>query len=192
LEDEKYFEFLSNVLTTQKFDLNDIFSEIMNCVNQGSLIWIMGNGGSASTAEHFETDLLFLRKDRNFPKVRAFSLTTNSSVISAIANDINFESVFSRQLERKAVEGDICIIISASGNSPNLIRAARFAKEKGIKTIGLLGFDGGLLNDLVDYRIIVKTDIGKYGPVEDLHLSICHAIAAKIGGELQSRFDNKL
>lgn len=192
MEDEKYFEFLSNVLTTQKFDLNDIFSEIMNCVNQGSLIWIMGNGGSASTAEHFETDLLFLRKDRNFPKVRAFSLTTNSSVISAIANDINFESVFSRQLERKAVEGDICIIISASGNSPNLIRAARFAKEKGIKTIGLLGFDGGLLNDLVDYRIIVKTDIGKYGPVEDLHLSICHAIAAKIGGELQSRFDNKL
>jgi len=192
LEEEKYFEFLSNVLTTQKFDLNGIFSEIMNCVNQGSLIWIMGNGGSASTAEHFETDLLFLRKDRNFPKVRAFSLTTNSSVISAIANDINFESVFSRQLERKAVEGDICIIISASGNSPNLIRAARFAKEKGIKTIGLLGFDGGLLNDLVDYRIIVKTDIGKYGPVEDLHLSICHAIAAKIGGELQSRFDNKL
>lgn len=192
MEEEKYFEFLSNVLTTQKFDLNGIFSEIMNCVNQGSLIWIMGNGGSASTAEHFETDLLFLRKDRNFPKVRAFSLTTNSSVISAIANDINFESVFSRQLERKAVEGDICIIISASGNSPNLIRAARFAKEKGIKTIGLLGFDGGLLNDLVDYRIIVKTDIGKYGPVEDLHLSICHAIAAKIGGELQSRFDNKL
>lgn len=191
MKDEKYFEFLSNVLITQKFDLNGIFSEIMNCVNQGSLIWIMGNGGSASTAEHFETDLLFLRKDRNFPKVRAFSLTTNSSAISAIANDINFESVFSRQLERKAVEGDICIIISASGSSPNLIRAARFAKEKGIKTIGLLGFDGGLLNNLVDYRIIVKTEIGKYGPVEDLHLSICHAIAAKIGGELQLRLDNK-
>ena len=191
MEDEKYFEFLSNVLVTQKFDLNGIFSEIMNCVNQGSLIWIMGNGGSASTAEHFETDLLFLRKDRNFPKVRAFSLTTNSSAISAIANDINFESIFSRQLERKAVEGDICIIISASGSSPNLIRAARFAKEKGIKTIGLLGFDGGLLNNLVDHRIIVKTEIGKYGPVEDLHLSICHAIAAKIGRELQLRLDNK-
>lgn len=191
MEDEKYFEFLSNLLITQKFDLNGIFSEIMNCVDKGNLIWIMGNGGSASTAEHFETDLLFLRKDRNFPKVRAFSLTTNSSAISAIANDINFESVFSRQLERKAVDGDICIIISASGSSPNLISAARFAREIGIKTIGLLGFDGGLLNNLVDHRIIVKTEIGKYGPVEDLHLSICHAIAAKIGRELQLRLDNK-
>jgi D-sedoheptulose 7-phosphate isomerase len=191
LEDEKYFDFLSHILVTQKFNLDGIFSEIMNCIDKGRLIWIMGNGGSASTAEHFETDLLFLRKDKDFPKVRAFSLTTNSSAISAIANDINFESIFSRQLERKAIGGDICIIISASGSSPNLISAARFAKEIGIKTIGLLGFDGGVLNEIVDHRLIVRTEIGKYGPVEDLHLSVCHAISAKIGRELQLRLDDK-
>jgi len=104
-------------------------------------------------------------------------LTSNSPLITAIANDIGFENIFSHQLQRKATNGDLCVVISASGNSLNLTRAMGVAKQIGLKSIGLLGFDGGMLASQVDFPIIVETEIGKYGPVEDVHLAICHAIS---------------
>jgi D-sedoheptulose 7-phosphate isomerase len=140
----------------------------------------LGNGGSASTAEHFETDLSFVRYDRKSLKINAAALTSNSALISAISNDIGFDKVFSHQLQRKASNGDVCIVISASGNSANLINGVKVAKQMGLKSIGILGFDGGELANQVDFSIVVKTEIGKYGPVEDAHLAICHAISREV------------
>ena len=140
----------------------------------------MGNGGSASTAEHFETDLSYIKKESGFAKIKAFAITSNSSLITAIANDIGFDKVFSHQLNRKAAKGDICFIISASGNSENLICAINAAKALGLETLAILGFDGGKIMDLADHAILIRSEIGQYGPVEDLHLAICHALAAKI------------
>lgn len=88
--------------------------------------------------------------------------------------------MFSHQLQRKAIKGDLCIVISASGNSLNLINCVKVAKQMGLKSIGLLGFDGGELSSQVDFSIITKTEIGKYGPVEDVHLAICHAISENL------------
>ena len=146
----------------------------------------MGNGGSASTAEHFETDLSFIRKGTSFPKIKVSALTSNSSLISAIANDIGYENVFLHQLFRMAERGDLCIFISASGNSENLLKAADAAKQIGLRTFGLLGFNGGKLEQSLDNSIIVKTEIGRYGPVEDVHLAICHAISEIVGEKLSS------
>ena len=179
---ENYFTFLSSLLDKDKIrlNINEATDVILDCISNENSIWIIGNGGSASTAEHFETDLSFVRHQINALKIRASALTSNSALITAIANDIGFENIFSHQLLRKAIKGDLCIVISASGKSSNLIKAVKIAKQIGLRTIGLLGFDGGELAKQVDFSIIVETEIGKYGPVEDVHLAICHAISENL------------
>ena len=181
-----YFDFLGDLRSIPESDLNSAAASILECIADQNSIWIMGNGGSASTAEHFETDLSFIRMGNSLPKTNVSALTGNSSLISAIANDIGYENVFSHQLFRKAKHGDLCILISASGNSENLIKAASAAKEIGLHTFGLLGFDGGKLAQILESSIIVRTEIGKYGPVEDMHLAICHAISEIVGKKIAS------
>tara|TARA_B100000029_G_C16812536_1_gene681003 strand:- start:179 stop:529 length:351 start_codon:yes stop_codon:yes gene_type:complete len=105
------------------------------------------------------------------------SLTDNNGVMTAISNDVGYESLFENQLKIHYQTGDCLIVISASGNSENLIRAVRWVnKNKGI-TMGLLGFDGGKLLNLCDTSILVNTKSGEYGPVEDIHLVINHILA---------------
>ena len=177
-----YFTILESLLREEELTLNvkRATQIILDCISNKNSIWILGNGGSASTAEHFETDLSFVRYDKKPLKINASALTSNSSLITAISNDIGFEKIFSHQLQRKASKGDLCIVISASGNSLNLINGVKVAKLMGLTSIGLLGFDGGELAGQVDFSIIVKTEIGKYGPVEDAHLAICHAISQEL------------
>ena len=181
-----YFDYLGDLLSISESDLTSAAASILERIGNQNSIWIMGNGGSAGTAEHFETDLSFIRKGNSFTKTKVSSLTANSSLISAIANDIGYENVFSHQLFRRAEPGDLCILISASGNSENLLKAASAAKEIGLHTLGLLGFDGGKLGQILDTSIIVRTEIGKYGPVEDIHLAICHALSEIVGQKLVS------
>ena len=109
-----YFQNLQSFINKNNTDVTFFANEIVAKINSGSSIWIMGNGGSASTAEHFETDLSYIKKESGFAKIKAFAITSNSSLITAIANDIGFDKVFSHQLNRKAAKGDICFIISAS------------------------------------------------------------------------------
>ena len=184
---ENYFTFLESLLREEELTLNvkKATQIIFDCISNKNSIWILGNGGSASTAEHFETDLSFVRYDKTL-KINASALTSNSSLITAISNDIGFEKIFSHQLQRKASKGDLCIVISASGNSLNLINGVKVAKLMGLTSIGLLGFDGGELAGQVDFSIIVKTEVGKYGPVEDAHLAICHAISQELLNHLNT------
>lgn len=186
MDSHPYFDYLAGLLSISKNDLHSAAESIFECIINKNSIWIIGNGGSASTAEHFETDLSFVRKGNSFPKTKVSALTANSSLITAIANDIGYENIFSHQLFRRAEPKDLCIIISASGNSENLVIAARAAEEIGLHTLGILGFDGGKLAQIFDFSIIVKTEIGKYGPVEDIHLAICHALAEIVGQKLVS------
>jgi D-sedoheptulose 7-phosphate isomerase len=183
-----YFTILDSLLREEELTLNvkKATQIIFDCISNKNSIWILGNGGSASTAEHFETDLSFVRYDKKTLKINASALTSNSSLITAISNDIGFEKIFSHQLQRKASKGDLCIVISASGNSLNLINGVKVAKLMGLTSIGLLGFDGGELAGQVDFSIIVKTEIGKYGPVEDAHLAICHAISQELLNHLNA------
>jgi len=188
LSKENYFTFLQSLLGKEELNLSikKASQIIFDCISNKNSIWILGNGGSASTAEHFETDLCFVRYEKKGLKINASALTGNSALITAISNDIGFERVFSHQLERKASRGDLCVVISASGNSLNLINAVKVAKQMELKSIGLLGFDGGELASQVDFSIVVKTETGKYGPVEDIHLAICHAISQNLLTSLES------
>jgi D-sedoheptulose 7-phosphate isomerase len=186
MDTSDYFQNLSKIFKVDRKQISYVSGLILECTTNNNTMWIFGNGGSASTAEHFETDLSFVRHDIGDLKIKAFALTCNSALITAIGNDIGFENIFSHQLIRKATKGDLCMVISASGNSLNLIKAVDVAKQMGLKTIGLLGFDGGELAGQVDFSIIVKTEIGKYGPVEDAHLAICHAISQELLNHLNT------
>lgn len=150
------------------------------CIQKGGSIWIIGNGGSASTADHFEVDLSFVRLKNVNQEIRAKSLCSNSSLITAIGNDLGFEYVFSHQILRQAQAGDVCFAISASGNSTNLIQAFEVCEKKAVKKIALLGFDGGRLLSMSDVAVLIPTCDGMYGPVEDVHLSVCHYLASRL------------
>ena len=150
-------------------------------------IWVIGNGGSASTAEHFEIDMMFIKQVTVEKKVKVTALTSNSAVITAIANDKGYEYIFSTQLERKAQKDDLCIMISASGNSKNLLEASKYCTNNGIQTLAILGFDGGELLKLCDLTLHFKTGYGEYGVVEDVHLSVCHQISQSVLAELNTK-----
>ena len=108
---------------------------------------------------------------------RAFSLTDNVALMTAIANDNGYHNLFVNQLRIYYRSGDLLIAISASGNSPNIIAAAEWVKQRSGKVLGLLGFDGGRLKDMCDVAIHVETPKGEFGPVEDIHLIMDHLIA---------------
>jgi D-sedoheptulose 7-phosphate isomerase len=143
----------------------------------GATVYIAGNGGSAATATHFANDLGKAAKRSGRTPFRVMSLTDNSSWLTALANDEGYERVFTGQLENFARPGDVLILISASGNSTNLVRAAEFARAGGLVTVGLLGFDGGLLKGLVDEILWVETEPGAYGPVETAHVLLCDIVS---------------
>ena len=142
----------------------------------GGTVYIAGNGGSASTASHFATDIGIGSLNRANP-VRSVSLCDNTAAITAIANDMDYSSIFAQQLKLLGKQGDLLIVISASGNSDNLIKAVEVASELGMESHSLTGFDGGKLKQLTLGRNIhVETPKGAYGLVEDAHLAICHVI----------------
>jgi D-sedoheptulose 7-phosphate isomerase len=141
---------------------------------EGRQIFIMGNGGSAATASHFACDLGKGTIEVGKPRFRVISLTDNMSVFSALANDWGYERVFVEQLDSLAKPGDVAIGISGSGNSPNVLLAMDLARERGLTTIGLTGFDGGLLKSKVEVCVLV--DCQNMEQIEDVHLVLEHLI----------------
>jgi D-sedoheptulose 7-phosphate isomerase len=144
----------------------------------GSLVFIAGNGGSAATASHWVNDLGKATRRSGRASFRVIGLADNIPWFSALANDEGYDRVFAGQLENLARPRDVLMVISASGNSPNLVRAVDYARESAIVTIGLLGFDGGRLLSRVDEAVWIPTPIGAYGPVESLHSIVCDIVTS--------------
>jgi D-sedoheptulose 7-phosphate isomerase len=155
----------------------DVFREARD---RGSFIYIAGNGGSSSTASHWVNDLGKATKRSGCPPMKVMCLSDNTSWFSALANDEGYERAFAGQLENFAMPGDVLVCISASGNSPNLVRAVELARARGVTTVGLLGFDGGALKSLVDVTVCVCTEKGAYERVEDVHSVICHSVTRSL------------
>ncbi len=155
--------------------LNDFYELILNTTEE-STIYILGNGGSSSTASHMANDLAVGLKIRNIKNLKVFSLSDNAAISYAISNDIGFENVFYMQLKDILKPNDIIVAISCSGNSPNIIKAVDYAKEIKCKIVGLTGFDGGKLKKLSDINIHFETEKNQYGLVEDAHSIINHLI----------------
>jgi len=177
---KQYFSYLNKVL--QSIDENEInkLEEAFESARQNSnTIFVAGNGGSATTAMTMANDIGFdiLKKTGIDKAFKVFSLVDNNSVITAIANDVGYENIFINQLKIHYKPGDSLIVISASGNSPNVLKAVNWVKSKGGSIIGFLGFTGGELLNLCDIKIHVKTEPGEYGPVEDTHLIMNHILA---------------
>ena len=166
----------SSINSLNSSDLASAISIIQETSEKGGIVWVAGNGGSALTASHFTTDLS-RSIDRLGNKIKSISLTDNSGLLTAIGNDFSFDEIYSRQLSYLASENDLFIIISASGNSKNLIKGIEYAKLNGIKTLAICGFNGGLVKDICDYSIHTLTSVGAYGIAEDSHSIICHFIS---------------
>lgn len=181
-------EFIKNYFTELKNTLDWIDpKEIKTAVdvlyaayNAEKQIFIIGNGGSASTASHFACDLgkgtLQRIYDDNEKRFKVISLTDNMALVTALGNDLSYDDIFSQQLKNLIQQGDILIAITGSGNSKNILNAVDSASKCGAVTIGFVGFDGGKLKEKVTHCIHVKSS--HYGRVEDAHLILEHLICS--------------
>lgn len=156
--------------------VKEIIGKFDEIEKKNAYIYILGNGGSAATASHMVNDLGIGLKRRGIKNLKIQSLADNTPVCTAIANDIGYENIFFMQLQEILQPHDIVIAISCSGNSPNIIKAVKYAKEIGSCVVGLTGFDGGELKHLSDINFHVEAKSGDYGLVEDIHMILDHMI----------------
>lgn len=157
-------------------DIADIIDVLEKTIETGSKIYVLGNGGSASTASHMVNDWGVGLRRRGIMNFDITSLADNTAAITAIANDIGYENIFYMQLEGLLTKENVLIAISCSGNSPNIIKAVEYAKEIGSTVIGVTGFDGGKLKELSNVGFHVSAPAGAYGIVEDAHMILDHMI----------------
>ncbi len=153
--------------------LLDMSSVAATCLRQGGKLLFVGNGGSAGDSQHLATEFVVrLSAERERPALAALALTTDSSLLTACANDYSFAHIFSRQVEALGKPGDVLVAISTSGNSPNVLEAARAAREKGLQVLGLLGGTGGALLPLCDLALVVPAR--NSGRVQEVHITAGH------------------
>ena len=167
---EQFFEAMSE-------KLDQVTALLCESLSSGHKILIFGNGGSASQAQHFSAELVnkFLRVRSPLP---AISLTTDTSVLTSIANDFSFDLVFSQQVEALGEKGDMAIGLSTSGNSPNIILAFESARKKGLKAIAVTGNGGGKMASVCDYLLDVPSETTPR--IQEVHLLILHILAEEI------------
>lgn len=173
-----YIKYLQSILA--RIDTAEIarfIETILDARRRGATVFFIGNGGSAATASHFANDIAFGTNDYEQP-FRVISLTDNVPVLTALGNDFGYEEIFVRQLRVLGKRGDVLVAISASGNSPNLIKAFDYARSVGIKTVALTAFDGGKMRALADEGVHVPTEPKEYGPAEDAHMVLDHLVGA--------------
>jgi D-sedoheptulose 7-phosphate isomerase len=145
---------------------------LFRAYRDGKHVFTLGNGGSASTASHMAADLAKNTIEPNMRRFRILSLNDNTVLLTALANDLGYENIFSEQLKNLIRAGDVLIVITASGNSPNVLNAIRYAQERSAEVAAIVGFGGGHAAGLADLAIVVRSD--HYGIVEDVHLVINH------------------
>jgi D-sedoheptulose 7-phosphate isomerase len=160
-------------------ELQAIINEIIACYQGGGKVLIAGNGGSAADAQHFAGEIVgrFKKERKGYP---AIALTTDSSILTAWANDYDFNFIFSRQIEALSNDKDIFFGISTSGNSKNIIEGVKKAKELGVKTICLLGRSGGggELRNLSDFSVIIPSDLTER--IQESHIMLIHIICEEV------------
>lgn len=164
-------------------DIGKAVDIIIEALKNKKKILLCGNGGSAADSQHIATEFVIrMSHDLQRPAIPAIALTTDSSNLTAGSNDLGFENVFARSIEALGNQGDVLIALSTSGNSENINRALRKAREKALVTIGLLGKDGGTSKDLCDLAIIVPSNNTQR--IQEGHITIGHIICGLVEKEL--------
>jgi len=177
MEWKEYKERIIYALDSFTYD-QEIPFILQNSIQENQRIFIAGNGGSAAIANHFFCDLSKGANSNwkeNKERYRVISLSSNLSYISAIANDESYDEIFKQQLINLAKPNDILILISSSGNSPNIVKAAEYGQELGMITVGISGFQGGKLMEICQYNAHIDTDL--YEIAEDIHSVFGHFLA---------------
>jgi D-sedoheptulose 7-phosphate isomerase len=178
----KLTDWMSGYLERQKAALDSIpldavgrlIERLRRAVDEDRQIFVFGNGGSASNSSHFATDLGKGSSDKIGRRFRVLSLNDNVSWITALGNDYAYEDVYVRQLENYARPGDFVLVLSVSGNSPNVVKAVEWARQHGVFTAALVGGKRGKLAEISDEAIVI--DSTHYGRAEDAHMAICHML----------------
>ncbi len=176
---DSYSSYISKGLNSvDSLEFENIAKLLNETIVQERNIFCCGNGGSAAISEHFVCD--FLKGTATDATIQPLihSLTSNIPTITALANDISYDDIFSFQLKRYAKEGDTLLCVSSSGNSPNIVKAIEVANEHSINTISFVGFQGGKAKSLADHSIHIN--INNYGIVEDIHHSLMHMLSQYI------------
>ena len=174
---KKYIDYLHGLMSHMNGKhVEEVGEVFLRARENGRTIFFAGNGGSAATASHFSQDLAELGKKTGTQGFRTLPLTDNVSRVTAVANDYGYDEVFTAQMADLFSTGDVLVVISASGNSPNVVLAAELALEKGGTVVALVGFDGGRLKQLAHHSLHLETPKGEYGPVEDAHMMMDHII----------------
>jgi D-sedoheptulose 7-phosphate isomerase len=174
-EIEYYWQELSCAMQSMPFDTLASAAELLlDCYRRGSTVFILGNGGSAATASHFACDLAKGTQVPGLPAFRVIPLSDNVPLLTAWANDTSYDRVFSEQLSTLVRPADVVVAISASGNSPNVLRAARVAQQSDATLIALTGQSGGKLSKLANLTIRVPAN--SIEQTEDAHLAIAHSL----------------
>lgn len=160
--------------------LAGVLEVVLAVAARGTTLYVAGNGGSASLADHSACDLAKGTHGDGHPPLRAVSLASNAAMITAIANDVAYDMIYRRQLEIYLRDGDAVLLVSASGSSPNVVEACRYAKKRGAATIAFVGFDGGELKRIADHVVHVPVD--DYGVAEDVHQGLMHVLSQYVAG----------
>lgn len=161
--------------------LDPIVAAMRKCLAGGGTLFFAGNGGSAADAQHLASEYVVRYRTGNQRALRAIALTTDTSALTAAANDFGYDQVFARQLEALGRPGDVLIVHSTSGDSPNCVVAVARARALGVTTIGFLGNSGGTLAALVDHAFVVQDD--RTNHIQEIHLAVQHQIAAILAAE---------
>ncbi len=166
---QQYIRVLNNFDKASLEPVLDVFLKVRN--NNGTL-WVAGNGGSAAIGDHTVCDVTKGTHCDGQPTIKSISLTSNSAMLTALGNDLSYEQVFSQQLKYYLGKNDALLLVSSSGNSPNVVRACEYANQRGVPTIAFVGFKGGKLREIA--RHCVWIPIENYGMAEDAHQSLMH------------------
>jgi D-sedoheptulose 7-phosphate isomerase len=181
---EELSALVSQVAREQAEVVSGIADRYEACLRGGGTLYFAGNGGSAADAQHIATEYV-VRYESSRPAMRAVALTTDTSLLTACANDLGFDEVFARQVEALAGRGDVLVLHSTSGESPNVIRAAQAAKARGVEVVAFLGKSGGQLRELADQALVVPSD--DTARIQELHLAlehvICEIVEERLRGE---------
>jgi len=180
-EFQSHLETIIRVIEHSQADLEIASSLVVDTLKNGNKILLCGNGGSAADAQHFAAELTGRYKTER-KGLAGIALTTDTSAITAIANDYGYDRIFDRQFEALANEGDLLIGISTSGNSKNIISALKLAKEMNCKTIGFSGRDGGAMTELCDINLIVPSD--DTPRIQEMHILFAHTICQIVDNNL--------
>lgn len=169
-----YQRFANALLSFDKSPLQNVLDVFDQVIEKRGTVWIAGNGGSAAIADHTVCDCSKGTYIPGTAPFRAIALTSNVAILSALANDISYDDVFSEQLKYYLNAEDALLVVSSSGNSPNVVKACEYARSHGVPTIAFVGFKGGKLAEIAD--TVVHIEVENYGIVEDTHQSLIHML----------------